>query len=311
MISLTFRFVLLNIICLFSYSLIAQKNDVENLLKTRFDLGGDHSKQPQRFVMESRLLQIGPDGTPKDSTIYTLYISCIPSKNPAQGDEYTCNRFTVRSNAGPAIPIPSLINLKYVFKRTSSGKDKNEPMFGIDPLKFDGLVDSTGQKLPIEKMYHVYNAFIDFHSLFVFSEREPNGKGVQNLHQPGDKIVHGAAFSEPGVNIGNQIKEGSVFKNGEITLEFKGLGTMNGKACALLGYDSGASSFTMLMEPMPNMQVNTVGSSHYWGDIFKDLQGGWIQFGSLHELVVSETVVGTNKIHSVIERSIEIRNLQK
>jgi hypothetical protein len=69
----------------------------------------------------------------------------------------------------------------------------------------------------------------------------------------------------------------------------------------------------MLMEPMPAMQINTTGSSHYWGDIYKDLQSGWLQKADLHELVVSETEIKgqANKVHSVIERKIEIRNLSK
>ena len=49
---------------------------------------------------------------------------------------------------------------------------------------------------------------------------------------------------------------------------------------------------------------------YYWGDIYKDLTGGWIQKASLHELVISETTVPgmNNKINSVIERSINIKN---
>ena len=58
------------------------------------------------------------------------------------------------------------------------------------------------------------------------------------------------------------------------------------------------------------MKVTTKGSSHYWGDIYKDLTSGWIQKANLHELVISETAVPgmTNKINSVIERSINIKN---
>jgi hypothetical protein len=68
----------------------------------------------------------------------------------------------------------------------------------------------------------------------------------------------------------------------------------------------------MLMEPMPTMQVNTNGSSHYWGDIYKDLRSNWIQRANLNEIVVSETVIGSqaNKAHSVVERRIEIRNVK-
>ena len=183
-------------------------------------------------------------------------------------------------------------------------------MFGIDHAQFENLKDSAGNPVSIENSYMVYNVFIDFHSMFVFGEKSPIGKGVQDLHKVGDKIIHSAAYSVAPTNLGKQIKEGSVFRNGEITLEFKGLGVVNKKTCALLGYDSGASSFTMLMQYSPTMEVNTNGSSHYWGDIYKDLPSGWLQLATLHEFVVSETVFGTNRIHGVIERNISIKNIE-
>ncbi len=48
-----------------------------------------------------------------------------------------------------------------------------------------------------------------------------------------------------------------------------------------------------------------------FGDIYKDLEGGWIQKATLHEFVISETVVPgmPDKIHSVIERTININNV--
>jgi hypothetical protein len=147
----------------------------------------------------------------------------------------------------------------------------------------------------------------------VFAEKTDSGKGVQDLKKIGDKIIHAASFSKPSVSLGSKVEEGSYFKNGEITLAFKGISLVNKKACALLGYDSGESSFYMLTKPFPNMEVKTKGSSHYQGDIYKDLDGGWIQKATLHELVVSETIVPgmANKINSVIERSIQIDNVDK
>jgi hypothetical protein len=145
----------------------------------------------------------------------------------------------------------------------------------------------------------------------VFAEKTAKDSGVQDLKHPGDKIVHAASFSKPPLNLGTQVSEGSWFKNGKIILEFKGLGLVNEKTCVILDYDSGESSFYMLTKPMANMEVATRGSSHYWGDIYKDLSTGWVQKAILHELVVSETIVPglDNKINSVIERSISIKNV--
>ena len=54
-------------------------------------------------------------------------------------------------------------------------------------------------------------------------------------------------------------------------------------------FDSGASSFQMLMEPMPNMEMRTVGASHYFGDIYVDLASKWPRKVEMRELVISET----------------------
>ena len=108
----------------------------------------------------------------------------------------------------------------------------------------------------------------------VFGEKTTTGNGVQNLKHIGDKIVHGASFSQPSVSLGSQVAEGSYFKNGEITLALKGLSLVNEKTCAMLEYDSGESSFYMLTKPMANMEVTTKGSSHYWGIFIKTLLPG-------------------------------------
>ena len=82
----------------------------------------------------------------------------------------------------------------------------------------------------------------------------------------------------------------------------KGLSRVNGKECALVGYDSGQSSFKMMQ---------TTGSSHYFGDIYKDLASGSVQKATMTEIVISETTLPEppNKANAVIERLIEIRNV--
>jgi len=208
--------------------------------------------------------------------------------------------------------IPSLTNWQYRFKLTGDSKDSAKQLFGIEHSKFENLADQNGKKLPAANAYAVYNAFIDFHTMSVFAESSVNGKGAQNLHHIGDKVVHGSSFSKPPVNLGSQVAEGSYFKNGEITLELKGLSLINEKVCGLLGYDSGESSFYMVMKPTANMQIPTKGSSHYWGDIYKDLASGWIQKATLHEMVVSQTTIPgmPQKVNSVVERNIVIRNVK-
>ncbi len=185
-------------------------------------------------------------------------------------------------------------------------------MFGIDHSKFENLKDSTSNPIPIDKAYHIYNAFIDFHSFCnVIAERMAEGNGIQNLKKLGQKIIHSAAFSEPPVDLGKNILEGSSFKNGEITLEFKGISVVNDRGCALIGFDSGESSFKMIINPMPDIKVVAVGSSHCQGDIYKDLASNWVQKVTFNEIVVTEATMPMppNKVNSVVERNVLIRNV--
>ena len=262
--------------------------------------------------MESKIENHAPDGTPLGWEVYRLYLRCVPSADRSRGDQYTCLKFSFQLSKSPEVSIPSLANWTYTFVLTPNGKDEKGQVFGIDHSKFEKLTDENGKSIAAGNSYFIYNAFIDFHSLVMFSERTAAGKGIQDLRHIGDKIVHAAAFTQAPVSLGGNVAEGSFFKNGEVTLEFKALAAVNGKTCALLEYDSGESSFYMLMKPMVNMEVTTRGSSHYWGDIYKDVSGGWIQRGTLHEIVISESTLPgqSNKMNGVFERSIDIRNVK-
>ncbi len=284
-----------------------------SILDQKFNLAGEPAQEIQYFLMESSLFSYALDGKRVGTDIFRLHLKYVPVKIAGkEGDEYTCVRFSIQQGNGPETTIPALKNWKYLFKE--AGMDEQGQVFGINHSKFENLVVSDGSAIPPDKSYHFYNAFIDFHSFCnVFAGREPEGKGIQDLTQIGQKIVHAAAFSEPPVNLGTNISEGSFFKNGEITLEFKGLSVVNGKRCALIGYDSGESFFKIIMNPMPNMEVQTTGSSHYKGDIYKDLTTNWVQKATMIEFVISETTLPMppNKINSVIERQIIIRNVSE
>ncbi len=283
----------------------------DSILDREFQLAGKRSQETQYFLMESRLITYALDGSRVGTDIFRLRLKCVPAGIArTAGDEYTCARFTLQQGDAPEMEIPALENWTYVLNQ--AGMDEKGQVFGIDHGKFENLVDRSGAAISPDKIYHVYNAFIDFHSFCdVFAVSAGEGKGIQDLKKIGQKIVHAAAFSEPPVNLGSNTAEGSYFKNGEITLEFKGLSTVNGRTCALLEYDSGESSFKMIMRPMPNMEILSVGSSHYRGDIYKDIATNWVQKVTMNEVVVSETTLPMppNKIDSVVERIILIRNV--
>ena len=289
----------------------------DSILGGTFDLGGLRANDPQRFDMETRVITYAPNGDRVETDVYRLELTWTPGSataGPVTADgagQYTCNRFSVQFGAGPEVEIPALAGWTHLFK---PGLDEKGQVFGVDHARFENLVDANGQPLPVGTAYFVYNSFIDFHGFCdVFPRPTAEGKGVQDLTHIGQRIVHAAAFSEAPVSLGTGIKEGSTFRNGEITLEFKGLSLVDSAACAILAYDSGESSFPMLMEPMPNMEVSTVGSSHYYGDIHIDLATRWARKITMGEMVVSETTVPglANKVDAAIERNLMIRNTTK
>jgi len=276
-----------------------------------YNLDGERTQETHYYIMESKLINYDLDGTRAGTDIFRLRLKCTPSNNADEGYEYTCTKFTVQLGDAQEVLIPALENWSYIYY---DNIDEQGQVFGIDHSKFDNLTDSNGNPIPPDKSYHVYNAFIDFHSFCdVFAEQTLEGSGIQDLTKIGQKIVHAAANSEPPTNLGSNIAEGSYFRNGEITLEFKGISTVNGRTCALLGYDSGESTYKMIQQPAPNFDVVTTGTSHYMGDIYKDLQSGWVQKVTLTEFVVSETILPmpSNSMPSINERNILIRDVDK
>jgi len=219
--------------------------------------------------------------------------------------------FNIKRGGSPKTDIPTLKDFSYNFY---PGIDKKNQVFGIEHQIFNRLKSSVGVPLDNTESYLIYNTFIDFHGFCnIFAQPSDEGAGIQDIKKIGQKIIHSAAHSQPPTHLGENILQGSFFKNGEIKMELKGISEVNQKECALLGYDSGQSSFKMIMEPAPGIKIVTQGSSHYGGDIYKDLQSNWIQKVQFQEWVVSETLVtkGNTRLSSVIERNAVILNLDE
>jgi hypothetical protein len=258
-----------------------------------FDLAGPRTAEVQEFVQETRLVHMNMKGQRTGTETLTLRLRFVPSALRGKpGDEYTCLEFSLRKNDGEPVTIPALAGWTHVFLPMPTGMDEKGQVFGIPHDKFEDLVDSRGAKLDVEHQYFVYNSFIDFHAFdALFARPTSGGGGLQDLKVPGQAIVHAAAFTEPPVNLGKGIKAGSYFRNGEIKLAFKGLGFVDGRACAVIGFDSGESTFKMIMPMGPNMDIVTDGGSEYIGDISIDLESLWVRKVTLDEFVVSETLV--------------------
>jgi hypothetical protein len=260
-------------------------------LKGPFDLAGRRSPQIQYFQQEAVFVHIGFDGKRTGAETYTLKLKCVPAAVSGKGgDEYTCASFQVRIGEGKPVSIPSLSGWTYVFSLSPQGIDEKGQVFGIPHGKFENIVDGRGNALPAGISYAIYNNFIDFHSFNdVLARPTAAGGGIQDLRTIGQRIIHAAAFSEPPVNLGSRIKAGSVFRNGEMSLEFKGVSVVEGAACAIVGYDSGESTLKMIMPVAADRDIVTVGGSQYKGDIYIDLATRWVRKVTLDEFVVTET----------------------
>lgn len=287
----------------------------KSVLGRTFELVGKRSQETQQFQMESRLIHYAHDGTRVSTDVYKLRLRCVPAQLSGKtGDEYTCLDFTLKVGGAPAVSIPALKDWSYVFNMTPTNLDGTGQVLGIDHAKFENLKDANGNAIPQVNAYHVYNAFIDFHGFCnVFAERTVGGKGIQYLRKIGEKIVHESAFSEPPVDVGSNVAKGSFFKNGKITLEFKGLGLVDDAPCAIVTVDSGQSSFKMTMNPSTNMEERAVGSSHYKGDIYIDLATKWVRKVTFDELVITESTMPATqkKRNEVVERNITIRSVKE
>jgi hypothetical protein len=261
-------------------------------LKGPFDFAGERTPKVQYFWMETQFANIGFDGKRTGMVRYTVKLKCVPAPLSGKGgDEYTCREFLLQIGEGEVVTIPSLTGWSYVFSM-GTGIDEKGQVFGIPHSKFENIADSRGNKLPPVIRYAVYNNFIDFHGFNdVFARPVAGGQGIQDLKSIGQKIVHAAAFTAPPVNLGSGIKEGSFFRNGEVTLVFKGVSTVDGAACAIVGFDSGESTLKMIMPLAEDKEIVTTGGSEYIGDLYIDMGTRWLRRLTLDEFVVTQTTI--------------------
>jgi hypothetical protein len=270
----------------------AKANLAKNLagLNGPFDLAGERKPEVNYFIQETTVIRMGFDGKRISSETFTLKLKCVPGALSGKGgDEYTVREFSIRVGEEQAGTIPALAGWSYVFSVGASGKDEKGQVFGIPHAKFENLTTSRGDVLPAIASYPVYNSFIDFHAFCDVFARPTTAGGIQDLKEIGQSIRHAAAFTEPPVNLGKGIKEGSVFRNGDVRLVFKGIGLVDGAACAVVGFDSGESTLKMIMPLSADTDIVTVGGSEYLGDIQIDLATRWVRKVILDEFVGTET----------------------
>lgn len=283
------------------------------MLDQPFDLARGRTPKVQYFHMETQYVHIGFDGKRTGIEIYNLKLKCIPKAlSGKNGDEYICGGLELQNNDDPPVSIPSLMGWTYVLNMPSPGKNESEPLLGIPHERFEDIRDSQGNKLD---SFRVYGNFVDFHApLNDFFPRSISwGKGIQDIKRIGEKILHASAFQTAPIDLGKGIKPGSNFRNGEVILEFKGLGIVDGSVCAIIGYDSGEGTLKMLMSISPDVEIETVGGSQFKGDIYIDLATHWVKKATMDEFVITETRMPTPtpNISAYTVRHILMRMIDK
>jgi hypothetical protein len=263
------------------------------------------------YRMTTLVVSYEPDGRRHAPDVYDLWVEY--ALQPDGDVSLICHRFDWGSGDSSRAEIPSLRDWTYRTRLTESGLDQRGWIFGVDQSKFASLTDARGTTLPQGNGYCVFNAFVDFHSFADVFIRRADGGGIQDLRQMGQRIVHAAARRDAPISLEGVADKSSTFKLGEVTLELKGTSVVDGRRCALVGYDSGDASLVMTFNPAPQVTVAIHGGSHFFGDLYVDLATQALRKATLAEFVVQELSGAAlpQTIHTVIERKLVLRELSQ
>jgi hypothetical protein len=264
--------------------------------------------------MQTQFIHIGFDGKRTGVETYLLRLRCTPAELSGKKlDEYTCLEFGLRLNDGAVTTLPALRLFTYQFDQMPGILGKG-PMFGIPQEPFEGMKDGLGNQFPPDICYATYNNFVDFLALSdVFSRPMKYVKGTEQLKSAGDRIVHPGAFTEAPVSLVGVVRPGSVFSNGELSLELKGISLVDDCPCALVNYNSRESTLQMAFVQINSEDVMTEGGSEYTGDICIDFASGWVRKVTLDEFVVTQMHRASrpNKVPGYTVRHILLRLIRQ
>ena len=285
----------------------------ESILSQQFDLSTERSLEPQLFQMDVEIITRASNGSKAKVETYRMLLMGKPSIPSAETNWWTCSGFTIKIEENPEVTIPSMEGWSYEFDR-KIGIDEYGQVLGIPHEKFESLIDNQGGKLDPVVGYQVCNQFVQFHAYVdLFASADPEGgKGIQDLKSIGDQVVFDDYSEDLPLAVGLMIKEGSIYRPGMETLEFKGLCFIDGQSCLLLGIDGGEGSYEMVIEVMPNVNEKTVGGTRYFGDMYVDLASMWLRKADITVIDVTETSIDGNVIaNTTIESHYQIKMMTK
>ncbi len=151
-----------------------------NLPLRSYDLVGERSRETQHFALESRLTIRSTSGKLKSLDTFRQFLLVTPG-DPSDGeaDRLTCSRFSIQRGDDPEVGIPSLEGFSYDVNRElldENGIDDQGRLYGIPEELFEGLTDSTGEKLSFEIGYQVYSVFFPKPSKPTSATSSPNSE---------------------------------------------------------------------------------------------------------------------------------------
>lgn len=291
-----------------------EMESVESVLVQQYDLGEERSSDSQQYQMDVEIITRAGDGSTANIETYSMNMVGEPiALSTEETVRWTCNWFKLQLGEAAEIAVPSLEGWSYEFSR-GVGIDEFGQVLGIPHEKFESLTDNEGTELEAIVGYQIYNQFVQFHA-FVDELGTPDlsgDSGIQDLVHIGESIVLDDFTEDLPIAVGLGIKEGSIYRPGVETIEFKGLSVVDGRSSALLGIDGGEGSFTMVIEVMPNMDAITVGGTRYFGDLYVDLTSMWLRKAMITVVDVTETSIGGNVVaNTTLESRYRIRAISE
>lgn len=272
-----------------------------------FQIPRERTDESLSYVIEVEMRFHTPRTEKVKQVRYQIELDCVPVIGPAAEEnlvEYTCRQFSVEKGTRPAVTIPDLDEWSYQFAWPSSNIAPDGSAFGLPMSKFLALKDSA--EVPVNGMM-AYNAMTDYHVLCNVYAQPIEGGGIQDLKAIGEKVRHATAGQITSLVGVPGMKEGSEFRHGDVALDLIGIGQVDQRNCAIVGFDSGENQNRMLMEPAPNFKIESSGYSRHRGELYIDLETGWVLKATMMEIVVNRTKAGDRDTESlVIERYLTL-----
>lgn len=284
---------------------VAEAQPADMVLDDRaVNLAGERTPGTMHYEFSTDYLTYAPDGSLISTEQAVVVLKIDVDETGRQ--TLTTQEFVLIDEDGAKTSLPRLAGWQNVLDLHS------DELLGVPQAAFAGLQTETGELLAPEITHRVYNTYVDFYTFHnIFARPFPaEGDDVGDLTSIGQVIEHYSAYSRPAVSLGETVSEGSYFQNGRVTLEWKGMSRVDGNASALVGFDSGESSFQMALQPAPGMEMTVNGGSQYWGDLHINAETLWLAKGTFIEVVLARVQMGDDPpMDSVIKRIGQIASL--